>query len=93
MLPQLHCDKVITIDQKKRIEARQLESEGVQFFLDDVLLLSLRLDMTNIYSSFVGVLKKSGDPIQCEMAKKIGKYMYEFAWLLSHNHIPSVIVT
>ncbi|XP_065905734.1 uncharacterized protein [Dysidea avara] len=71
MLPQLHCDKVITIDQKKRIEARQLESEGVQFFLDDVLLLSLRLDMTNIYSSFVGVLKKSGDPIQCEMAKKI----------------------
>ena len=64
------------MDQKKRIEAKQLESEAVQFFLDDVLILSLRLDMTNIYSKFVGVLKNSGDPIQCELAKRIGMYEY-----------------
>jgi len=60
------------MDQKKRIEAKPLESEGVQFFLDDVLVLSLRLDMTIIYSKFVDVLKNSDDPVQCEMAMKIG---------------------
>jgi len=82
MLPQLHRDKVITMDQKKRIEAKQLESEAVQIFLDDVLILSLRVDITNIYSKFVGVLKKSGDPIQCEMARRIGMYKYTciFSW-------------
>jgi len=72
MLPQLYCNKVITERQKKKIEAEKLESDGVQYFLDEVLILSLELDTTEIYCSFVKILEDSDDPIQHAMAKKIG---------------------
>jgi len=71
MLPQLQTKKVITLKQKERIAAKELQSEGAQIFLDDVLILSLRLDLTEIYNNFIEVLKNSGDQIQCRLAELI----------------------
>ncbi|XP_065906452.1 uncharacterized protein [Dysidea avara] len=72
MLPQLYCNKVITEGQKKKIEVKELESDGMQCFLDEVLILSLELDMTEIYNKFIKILEDSDDLIQRGMAKKIG---------------------
>ena len=76
MLPQLYCNKVISKGQKKKIEAKELDSDGMQYFLDNVLILSLELDMTEIYSKFIKVLQDNDDLIQCGMAKKIGEGGY-----------------
>ena len=76
MLPQLYSNKVITEGQKKKIEAKELDSDGMQYFLDEVLILSLELDMTEIYNKFIKVLEDSDDLIQCGMAKKIGEGGY-----------------
>ena len=76
MLPQLYCNKVITEGQKKKIEVKELESDGMQCFLDEVLILSLELDMTEIYNKFIKILEDSDDLIQRGMAKKIGEVGY-----------------
>ena len=76
MLPQLFGSRVITEGQKKRIEAKELESDGMQYFLDEVLILSLELDMTEIYNKFIKILEDSEDLIQNAMAKKIGEGGY-----------------
>ena len=76
MLPQLYCNKVITEGQKKKIEVKELESDGMQCFLDEVLILSLKLDMSEIYNKFIKILEDSDDLIQRGMAKKIGEVGY-----------------
>ena len=76
MLPQLYCNKVITEGQKKEIEAKELDSDGMQYFLDNVLILSLELDITEIYNRFIKVLQDSDNLIQCGMAEKIGEGGY-----------------
>ena len=85
MLPQLYCNKVITEGQKKKIEAEKLESDGMQYFLDEVLILSLELDMAEIYCSFVKILEDSDDLIQRGMAKKIGECIIQMLLHTCHT--------
>ena len=84
MLPQLYCNKVITEGQKKKIEAENLESVGMQYFLDEVLILSLELDMAEIYCGFVKILEESDDLIQRGMAKKIGECILQIFLHICH---------
>ncbi|XP_065907282.1 ankyrin repeat and protein kinase domain-containing protein 1-like [Dysidea avara] len=72
MLPQLFSKKAITEEQKRKIKAEKEETDGMQYFLDKVLIFSLELDVTEIYCSFVEILENSDDLIQHAMAKKIG---------------------
>jgi len=71
MVPQLYANKVITGEQKKKIESKNLESDRMQYFLDEVLIFSLELDITEIYNNFIKILEESDDLIQNAMAKKI----------------------
>ena len=76
ILPQLYIHKVITTDQKKIIEAKHLESDGMQYFLDNVLISSLELNMTEIYNKFIKVLEDSDDLMLRAMAQIIGQVGY-----------------
>ena len=73
MLPQLYSNEVITLEQKKKIAVKELEIDGMLYFLDEVLIMSLELDMTEIYNKFIKVLEDSDDLIQRGMAKEIGE--------------------
>jgi len=72
-IPQLYANKVITEGQRKKIESKDLESDGMQYFFDEVLIFSLELDITEIYNNFIKILEESDDLIQNAMAKKIGE--------------------
>jgi len=75
---QLHfgdllAEGVISLDDKKMIETKPLESDRVTYLLDDILLRSLSLGLMEKYTSFVKVLKhNSEDEVTKRLVKDLG---------------------
>jgi len=84
LLPQLYQEKMLTEDDKKKIEIEQLESDRMQYFLDNVLILSPELDMIEIYKKFIKVLWNSDNSTHHAAAKKLGMSIFTF----TYNKLP-----
>ena len=91
MLPQLFTEDAITQAEKKNIEAEQLERNGMQYFLDQVLILSLDLGTAKIYIKFIKVLKDSDSIIQRRMANLLGESLY-LRIMLCYNFIQNFVM-
>jgi len=91
MLPQLFTEDAITKAEKKNIEAEQLERNGMQYFLDQVLILSLDLGTAEIYMKFIKVLKDSDSIIQRTMANLLGESLY-LCIMFCYNFIQNFIM-
>jgi len=72
LLGLLYCKKVITLEEKKILQSKPLESDGAMCFLDDILIPSLENNVTEKYTSFLQILQESSDTVLQSMAKRIG---------------------
>ena len=61
ILGSLFSKNVITLEDKKFLQTKPLESDRVTYVLDDVLLRSLSINVMDKYISFIGVLKQRGE--------------------------------
>jgi len=75
ILGALYSKKVITLEEKKIIQAKQLENDRMMCFLDDILIPSLENKMMEKYSRFVQLLQDSDDSAMSSMAERIGMYV------------------
>ena len=78
ILGSLFSKNVITLNDKKLLETKPLESDRVTYVLDDVLLGSLSVNVMDKYINFVGVLKQRGedddDVVLQKLAKDLGMH-------------------
>ena len=74
LLPKLISKEVITLDEKRIINIKQLETEKMTYILDDVIIPSLKLNFGNKYNGFVASLKESRDIAAMKVAERLGKY-------------------
>ena len=51
-----------------------LETNKMMYFLDNILIPSLQVGLTQKYIGFINVLKGSDDPDMQKMAEKIGMH-------------------
>ena len=64
---------IITLPEKQKIDSISLNNKKNQCFLDEVLIPSLMVGMTEKYKAFIKVLEESDDSLLKFMAGKIGK--------------------
>ena len=73
MLGKLFSKDVITIGQKKQIKACDaIESERMAYFLDNIIIPSLKSKNIIKFKGLLETMKESGDCTLISMAKKLG---------------------
>ena len=75
MLGKLYSKEVITLKEKKEIKADPVETERMEFFLDNIIAPSLEVNVDMKFRGFLEVMKESGDPKLISMAAKLSKYL------------------
>jgi len=73
LLPSLYAKDVITLDDKKIMEAKLLEKDRMMYFLDDVLIRSLNMGFSGKYNRFLTVLEESDDSSVTGLIRKLGE--------------------
>jgi len=74
LLPHLIANNVITVDEKKVIEMKERnELKGMDHFLTDVIIKSLKFDIKEIYKRFLLSMEQHGGEDFKRMAEKLGK--------------------
>ena len=74
MINQLYSKGVITDEEKLKIEALSLEIDRMKYFLDHILLPSLKNDVAIKFKGFLEVMEESDNSILTSMAKMLGMY-------------------
>ena len=74
MLSALFANRVITFTEKKRIDHAQKQSmEGMEWFLDNVIIPSLEEGISEKFMGLIEVMEEHDDPLLNRMAKILGK--------------------
>ena len=73
MLGNLYSKGIITQEEKQRIQAKDIEIDGMQYFLDHVIIPSLKVNVDMKFRGFLEVMKESGDSTLISMTAKLGK--------------------
>ena len=73
MLSKLYSKGIITQEEKQQIQAKDVEIDGMQYFLDHIIIPSLEVNVNIKFRGFLKVMKKSGDSTLISMAAKLGK--------------------
>ena len=71
MLGKLYSKEIITLKEKQTIKAIPVESDRMEYFLDDIITPSLIANVIIKFRRFVEVLMESGDPTLISMATKL----------------------
>ena len=72
VLGKLFTKEVITLEQKKKIGTFPLNSDKMEYFLDNIIMPSLDANVTVKFQGFLEVMAKSDDSALTNMAKKLG---------------------
>ena len=72
MLGKLYSKEIITLKEKQTIKAIPVESDRMEYFLDDIITPSLIANVIIKFRGFVEVLMESGDSTLISMAAKLG---------------------
>ena len=75
LLSKLYSKGIITLEEKQRIQAHPVEIDGMQYFLDRIIIPSLKVNVDKKFRGFLEVMKESGDYTLISMAAKLGKQM------------------
>ena len=75
MLIQLYAKGVITDRDKEMIETSRLRSDKMVYFLDSVIIRSLKNNVTVKFKGFLQVMVGSDDQLLINMAEKLGAYV------------------
>jgi len=76
LLPSLFSNRVITFGEKKIIETKPLEMDRMEYFLDTVLIPSLKMNSVAKYNGFIQVLEGCDDAVVKAIAMELSKYFY-----------------
>ena len=73
-LNHLFAANIITIHEKQKIKAipQELESERMEYFLDNIIISSLKSNDTIKFKGFLKVLEGSDNTVLTAAAKKLG---------------------
>jgi len=74
LLSSLYAKGVITLDDKKIMEAKPLEKDRMVYLLDDVLIRSLKIGYGSKYNRFLKVLEESDDDLVNVLTKKLDEF-------------------
>ena len=81
MLGNLFSKGIITFEEKQRIQALPVEMDRMQYFLDRIIIPSLKVNVDMKLRGFLKVMKESGDPTLISMAEKLGKHLITYVAL------------
>ena len=95
ILGKLYSKEIITFKEKEMIESMPTQSKRMVYFLDEVIIRSLAVDVNVKFRRFIEVMMESGDPTLTSMAAKLIKYVsYYYCNVYTatiseqiHNHI------
>ena len=73
MLGKLYSKKIITLGEKQQIQADPVERDRMEYFLDNIIIPSLEVNVDVKFRKFLEVMKESGDSTLISMAAKLGK--------------------
>ena len=73
MLGKLFSKEIITLEEKQRIQAHPVEIDRMEYFLDRIIIPSLKVNINMKFRGFIKVMKDSGDSTLISMAAKLGK--------------------
>ena len=74
MLNKLYSKDVITLDQKKRIKACPVETEQMEYLLDNIIIPSLQCDNIRKFKGLFEIMKDSGDSTLTATAEKLSNH-------------------
>ena len=74
ILNHLFAEDIITAKEKKEIKAisRELEEERMEYFLDNIIIPSLKINHAFKFKGFLKVLEESDNPVLTTAAKNLG---------------------
>ena len=75
ILQELYKKKVILSRQMETIEAKSLQSDRMEYFLDKIILPSLEMEISTHFNRFLEVMENSDDDKLTSMVLKLGMYI------------------
>ena len=71
----MYSKGVITLKEKQKIKGitNSVESDRMEFFLDNIITPSLTVNVTIKFKGFLEVMEQSGDSTLVSMAVKLGR--------------------
>ena len=78
MLAKLYSKRIITLGEKQQIKANPVENDRMEYFLDCIIIPSLKVNVDIKFRGFLEVLKESGDSTLISMAVKLSKYVANY---------------
>ena len=75
MLGKLYSKEIITFKEKEMIESIPTQSKRMVYFLDEIIIRSLAVNVDVKFRRFIKVMMESGDPTLTTMAAKLIKYV------------------
>ena len=70
VIPDLYKEKVITLNEKKEIQRREMEKR-MEYLLDDIIIPSLEAKSGQKYIGLVQVMNRSDDSLLKDVASKL----------------------
>ena len=71
-LPRLLAKKVISFEQKESIEVEPIQKTRMLYFINCVIMPTLRSNIHTKFKGFLEALEESGDQVLISMAQKLG---------------------
>ena len=81
MLGKLYSEGTITLEEKQRIKANPVEMDRMEYFLDNIIITSLEVNVDMKIRGFIKVMRESGDSTLISMAEKLGKHLIKYVAL------------
>ena len=71
----MYSKRVITLEEKQKIKAitNSVESDRMEYFLDNIITPSLVVHVTIKFKGFLEVMEQSGNSTLVSMAVKLGR--------------------
>ena len=94
MIGKLFAKRVITLEEKERIDSKPIKRDKMMFLLDGVIIPSLLNNIGVKFKGFLEVMEESDDPVLTDMAKDlVCVYYYYCLCYLCTVAVPTINCT
>ena len=83
----LFAREVITFRQKEMIEVIPLQSQRMEYLIDNIIIPTLTFNISIKFKSLLEVMEESGDEKLTSMAEKLGMYRYVVTYISNYATI------
>ena len=81
-MPKLFSKKVISVEQKEKIEKKTLKKDKVSYLFDDIIIPELNIDVSTKYDNLIEVMKTCNDSTAKHLANSLEGKSYMIKQLL-----------